>query len=101
METEAKVAKNAQAIGTLVVLCFMGWCWFGGGADTVMSYIHDKVMADKVEQYDMTKRHGSPMELVEAGRVARAYRQAKQEAFYATWKDVERRDCKAAGVPDR
>jgi hypothetical protein len=104
-ETEAKAAKKVQAIVKAIASIGFGlfmWWWVVSGADTYMSTIQDKVMADRVEQYNMTKRHGSPMELcVEARRVAGAYLEAKQEAFYATWKDVERRDCKAAALPDR
>jgi len=36
---------------------------------------------------------------VHAGMVAAAYLQAKDQGSYARWKEVERQDCNAAGVP--
>jgi hypothetical protein len=65
-----------------------------------MDKIHNKVADDAVEQYNIAKRGGDKMQTcVQAGFVAAAYLQAKDETNYNKWKDIERTDCEAAGVP--
>ena len=69
-------------------------------ADDFMGGIHEKVANDAVAQYELTKKHGSKMEVcVHAGMVSAAYLQAKNEAKYAEWKAIEKADCKKAGLP--
>jgi len=75
-----------------------------GGCDQLvdqqMSDIHDKVARDAVEQYDIAKRQGDPIQTcVQAGIVSAAYLQAKDEGSYNTWKAIERADCARAGLP--
>lgn len=61
----------------------------------------DQVARDAVVQYRIAARSGSVIDrCVQAGMVTAAYLQAQDEANYASWKAVQRRDCKAAGVPD-
>lgn len=61
--------------------------------------IHEKVAADAEIQYGITSRNGSAMDrCVQAGLAAAAQLQAKNEAAYATWKTVEKTDCREAGV---
>jgi hypothetical protein len=62
--------------------------------------IYKKVATDAVAQYEITKRGGAVIDIcVHAGLVAAAFLQAKDEASYRTWKQTERADCTAAGVP--
>ncbi|MAQ92642.1 MAG: hypothetical protein CMM84_03800 [Rhodothermaceae bacterium] len=64
-----------------------------------MDQIEDQVAADAVNQYDIAKRNGDPMDIcVQAGLVAAAFLQAENESAYAEWKDVERADCAAVGL---
>jgi uncharacterized membrane protein (Fun14 family) len=65
-----------------------------------MQDIHQKVINDSVNQYNIAARQGTAVDAcVHAGLVAEAYLQANQEAGYKTWKKVEHSNCKAAGVP--
>ncbi|WP_454909719.1 hypothetical protein [Variovorax gossypii] len=64
-----------------------------------MDEIYQQVVKDSVDQYNIVKRQGGPIErCVRAGLVAAAYLQARDESKYAAWKSVERTDCEAAGV---
>lgn len=69
-------------------------------AATVLDGIHRQVADDAIAQYEIAKRQGDPIQIcVQAGMVAAAWLQAKDEAQYREWKDVEARDCAAAGMP--
>ena len=62
--------------------------------------IEKQVVADAVRQYQIAERQGDRMQIcVQAGMVAAAFLQAKDESNYQTWKDTERRRCAAAGLP--
>jgi len=66
-----------------------------------MQEIEDQVAADSVNQYRIAKNNGTPMDAcVQAGLVAAAFLQAKDEPNYKKWKSVEHEDCIAAGMPD-
>lgn len=66
----------------------------------MMDDIYKKVINDSIDQYNIVKRQGGEIDrCVHAGLVAAAYLQAKKEAQYATWKQIERTDCESAGVP--
>jgi hypothetical protein len=53
-----------------------------------------------VTEYGIAKRNGNSMDAcVQAGFVAAAFLQAKDEASYRQWKDTETLDCKTAGLP--
>jgi len=57
------------------------------------------VAAQFVEQYQIAKRQGKPTDVcVQAGIVAAAYLQAKDEAGYQQWKRTEQEDCRRAGI---
>lgn len=72
----------------------------GRMADAGMKDIHSKVVADSIEQYEITKESGSKMEsCVHAGMVAAAALQAKDREQYKKWKGIESKDCEAAGMP--
>jgi hypothetical protein len=66
----------------------------------LMDDIYKQVVNDSIVQYNMVKRQGSAIDLcVHAGLVSAAYLQAKDEPRYASWKQTERSDCAAAGMP--
>ena len=100
-----KTAANmiSAIVGAAGVLFFL-WFYFGGGLETQakkeMAKITQQVANEQVEQYEITKKSGSEIEIcVHAGMVSASYLQAKDEANYATWKGIERADCAAAGMP--
>jgi hypothetical protein len=69
-------------------------------AGVEMARIERQVVNDQIEQLKITVKHGSPMDIcVQAGMVTAALLQAKDEAGYAEWKKLERKACKAAGLP--
>lgn len=100
--------KNATSViktiaGALLILVF-GLYFFGGGVEkhaaSEMNKIGAQVATDAVAQYQIAKREGDKMQIcVQAGFVAAAYLQAKDEANYQTWKTTEKGDCKKAGLP--
>lgn len=66
-----------------------------------MARVEKHVIDDFVKQYEIVARSGSAMErCVQAGLVAGAYLQAKDEASYVKWKEKEKADCAEAGMPD-
>lgn len=68
-------------------------------AERFMRDIENKVARDAVEQYEIAKRQGDPMMVcVQAGMVSAAWLQAKNEPEYKKWKDIEKDDCKKAGL---
>lgn len=70
--------------------------------EEVLEEIYKQVVDDAIAQYNMVKRQGSAIDVcVHAGLVSAAYLQAKDEPHYASWKQTERADCEAAGMPQR
>ena len=104
-------------VGILIAGALMAWFWLGGGlgmftstmyqaqqpaVQNMMDDIYKKVSADAVDQYFITKRNGTLIDIcVHAGLVAAAYLQGKDEGNYKIWKANEAADCKAAGMPGR
>jgi len=65
-----------------------------------MAGIHQKVAKDAIDQYELTKKHGTLIErCVHAQMVGAAFLQAKDEENYVAWKAVEKADCAKAGMP--
>jgi len=61
----------------------------------------DQVATDAVAQYRITQRHGTSTDrCAQAMSVTAAYLQAKNESQYGAWKLTEKKDCKAAGLPE-
>jgi len=59
----------------------------------------NKVVDDQVVQYNFAVRAGTKMDrCVQAGFVASAYIQAKDEPNYEEWQRIRHDDCKAAGL---
>ena len=62
--------------------------------------VEDMVASDLEEKYNLASKSGDKIGLcVHAGMVSAGYLQAKNESKYLEWKDVEKRDCAAAGIP--
>ena len=58
-----------------------------------------KVARDLEQQYDIAKRSGTAMDAcTRAGAVAEMYLQAHDEENYKTWKRVQAKECKRAGL---
>ena len=100
--------QNSKVKGIIagIFFIFLLWFFFGGGlekkAASDMHNIENKVAADAVDQYNIAKRSGNAMDAyVHAGLVSAAYLQAKDEANYNKWKEIEKEDARAAGMPER
>ncbi len=64
-----------------------------------MSYIENQVAEDAVKQYEIAKKQGDKIQIcVQAGLASAAYLQAQNETKYNEWKDIEKKDCRAAGL---
>ena len=64
--------------------------------------IQDQVAGDMIKQYGIAKKSGNAIDrCVDAGLVAAAYIQAKDEPNYRVWKRTERVDCRAASTPNQ
>lgn len=65
-----------------------------------LNVIENKVADDAVIQYNIAKRQGDKIQIcVQAGLVAAAYLQAKDEANYNKWQSIKKTDCNNAGIP--
>lgn len=107
-EQPEKKGSGANTIGSvlglILILGAVWYFWIGGGIEVQtekqLDNIHNQVASDAVEQYQIAKRNGNAIDIcVHAGLVSAAYIQAKDEANYSKWKDIEEEDCKNAGVP--
>ena len=95
--------KNADGIikrwffsSYISFLLIIGSTFFIAGCGLV----EDMVATDLEEQYNLASKSGDKIGLcVQAGLVSAGYLQAKNESKYLEWKDVEKRDCAAAGIP--
>lgn len=101
--------SNQQASPFLVViLLIVGAVYYSSGAfeenqkyelNKRMGEIHAKVADDAVERYNLAKRNGNAMDAyVQAGMVAAAYLQAKDEANYRKWIEIRDNEKSAAGL---
>ena len=93
----------AGGIFGLIVLVGLIWFFFGGGLEKQaakdLQKIKQQVAADAVKQYGIAKRSGSAMDAyVQAGFVAAAYLQAKDEVNYKKWKKIEKEEAARAGI---
>lgn len=69
-------------------------------AQSQVDSISVQVAKDAEAQYEIAKRQGDKMQIcVQAGMVSAAHLQAKDEANYSKWKDIQDVDCQAAGLP--
>lgn len=59
----------------------------------------DRAIDDQVQQYNLAVKAGSQVDrCVQAGFVASAYIQAKDEPNYQAWSGIRYNECKAAGI---
>ncbi|MBC7807578.1 MAG: hypothetical protein H7145_15685 [Akkermansiaceae bacterium] len=102
-----KMTKDPNTGKSVVFLLILGaWAWwqFGGGFNMSVQRdvqnIHNTVAADFEKQYGIANRSGNAMDsCVQAGIVSAAYLQAKDDANYQKWKEIEKSDCARAGIP--
>ena len=100
---EASHLSGRQVLGGLLIAGIAAWWFVGGGFDSQvasdLSEIEGQVATDAVNQYNIAKRQGDPVQIcVQAGMVSAAYLQAKDESNYQAWTRTEAQDCKRAGV---
>ena len=110
-------ASPRNLIAIVVLATIAGWFRLGGGLTTFPSDmnkvqrpavqrpvddIHKRVLPEVLDQYNITKRNGSLIEIcLHAGMVSAAYLRGNDEANYTKWKATEIADCKAAGMEPR
>jgi hypothetical protein len=69
--------------------------WIIIGPNLMMEDITRTVAADAEQQYRIAEREGDPVQkCVQAGYVAAAHLQAKNEDDYTLWKMTQRTDCR-------
>jgi hypothetical protein len=99
-EKEVKKFRSvALVVGLVLVgyttLTFLGTAASGTRAQTIPS----KVVDDQVAQYNLAVRAGSKTDrCVQAGFVASAYVQVKDEPNREEWDRIRQGDCEAAGL---
>ena len=89
--------KNVQMLIVFLVALGLFWYFYGGGLEKQtakeIKRIEKQVAQDAIKQYRIAKRHGSAIDAyVQAGIVAAAFLQAKDEANYKKWKKIEKKD---------
>lgn len=69
-------------------------------AAVMLADIEMKVATDAVAQYNIVAANGGAAmdRCVQAGMVSAAFLQANAAGRYADWKEIEKRDCRAAGL---
>src|SRR3954469_17206993 len=104
--SEFSIKRVGIVLGLVLVI---GGLWFYNmnmGNVTVQTAsdfekdVYKKVSNDAVDQYNIAKRQGDPIQVcVQAGLVSAAYLQEKNESSYQQWKSTEKADCARAGMP--
>jgi hypothetical protein len=95
--------SGGQVIGGLLLGGAALWFFAGGGLEQQaakdLQNIENQVAEDSVQEYNIAKNQGDPMQVcVQAGLVSAAYLQANDQKNYNKWKGIEKADCKAAGI---
>lgn len=102
MEFIKSVAKTVAIIFTVLFVIAIIIGMATPSEEEVNTYVDDlqtQVAKDFENQYQLAKVHGSAMDrCVRAGFVAEGYVQAGDEGLYQKWKEIERDDCRAAGI---
>jgi hypothetical protein len=98
--------KNSAVGGIVGIIVAIGaaWFFFGGGLEkqtaNEIQKISNQVAEDAVKQYEIAKRNGNAMDaLTQAGIVAEAYLQAKDEVNYQKWVKIRKAEAARAGMP--
>lgn len=102
LDTKADHVSGGTILITVLVVAGGFW-WVTGGFDKLvdkqMSDITAQVAQDSVNQYNIAKQQGDPIQIcVQAGLVSAAYLQAEDQANYNKWKSIEAADCQRAGI---
>jgi hypothetical protein len=102
METKTKSSKLKTIVGILLFIAVL-WYFFGGGIEkhavSTMQKIENQVALDAEKQYEIAKKGDDKMQTyVQAGLVAAAYLQAKDQENYNKWKAIEKEEAKNAGM---
>jgi hypothetical protein len=100
-----KAINIAPLAGGAAFVLIMAWYFFGGGIEKQATQdwgkIRLQVANDAVAHYQMAKKGNNFKDMcVQAGIVADAYLQLKDEEKYRSWRNAEKSDCKAAGMPN-
>lgn len=108
MSTLVKIALTA--LGVVVLIGIIGYFKADSRPDmptlinnpvtrSMESDIYQKVIDDAVDQFEIAERSGDPIQAsVHAGLVAAAYLQAKDEANYNKWLEIEKKYQSKAGM---
>ena len=98
------MSKILKGILGILFFVFIIYFYFGGGLEHQvakdMQNISNIVAEDQMKQYDIAKNTGNKMDAyIQAGFVAAAYLQAKDELNYQKWKNIQKQDGKKIGMP--
>jgi hypothetical protein len=102
----ARLNKPAIVVHVIVwaaLLSVLAWYFFGGGVEQHAAQdwgkIKMQVANEAVATYQMAKRGGNAKDMcVQAEEVSKAFLQAHDDAQYQKWTNIEKSDCKAAGI---
>jgi hypothetical protein len=95
---KAKHLSGGQVFWSIAFAVGIIWLFSVGGIDK--QKIGNQVATDAVNQYQIAKRQGDPIQIcVQAGFVSAAYLQTKDEPSYQQWKATQNEDCFHAGLP--
>lgn len=84
-------------LGLIALILGLAWLPFFYGTDA--DELNQIIARDAQQRYEIAKRHGSALDAcTQAGFVAHAFLQAKDEENYAAWRAIERQDCLRVGI---
>ena len=85
---------------TLLLLCYTTISFWGTSvASSKTGGAPNLAVEDQVAQYNVAVRAGTKMDrCVQAGFVASAYIQSKDQANFEEWQRIRHEDCSAAGL---
>jgi hypothetical protein len=73
----------------------------GTSAKDPMQAIYEKIAVDAIAHYRIVKRNGTPADACASVlQVTSALMQARDQAKYKAWKQIQKADCAAAGLPN-
>jgi hypothetical protein len=99
-------ANHLSVSQSLTLLCFgIGVIWFlagnqmAGNANNPLQMIENHVTSDSIRQFEIAERQGDKVQIcVQAGLVAAAELQAKDESGFTKWKTIEKSVCNQTGL---
>lgn len=97
-----KSVVSQSLVGVIIAIAAV--YYFSGGFQSdvkkTMQDASSSAAEDTIEEYRIVSRDGDKMQMcVISGIIAEQYLGAKDVNKYHQWKDINKRDCKAAGVP--